>query len=96
MHIITQNIDRLHQSSGSIDVLELHGSLWLLKTIDHPGFLEEDDGKVWEDRRVPLAPCFVGKCQPDPVIKTSDVPVSEIIFVVSFPHSSFQNYRLCL
>ena len=32
--------------------------------------------QVWEDRSVPLAPCFVDKCQPDPAIKTSDIPVS--------------------
>lgn len=58
-------------------MLELHGSLWLLKRVDEPGFLEEP-GKVWEDRRVPLAPCFEGRCQPDPHIKTSDIPVAEL------------------
>src|SRR5207248_15332 len=26
--LITQNVDRLHQSAGSIDVIELHGNLW--------------------------------------------------------------------
>ena len=30
---------------------------------------------MWEERRVPLAPCFEGKCQPDPHITTSDIPV---------------------
>lgn len=28
LHLITQNIDGLHQAAGSCDVLELHGSLW--------------------------------------------------------------------
>lgn len=85
VHIITQNIDRLHQLSGSENVLELHGSLWLLKTIDHPGFLEENDphtgqSLVWEDRRVPLAPCFVGKCQPDALAarSNSDIPLADL------------------
>lgn len=26
--LITQNVDRLHQQAGSVDVLELHGSIW--------------------------------------------------------------------
>jgi len=73
--IVTQNIDRLRQAAGGVDVVELHGSLWLLKAVDEPSFVE-DGVRVWEDRRVPLAPCFVGKCQPDPSIKTSDIPVS--------------------
>ena len=29
--IITQNIDGLHQKSGSINVIELHGSLWRIR-----------------------------------------------------------------
>ena len=31
--IVTQNIDRLHRSAGGVDVVELHGSLWLLKAL---------------------------------------------------------------
>jgi NAD-dependent deacetylase len=31
IHIITQNVDGLHQRAGSQRVLELHGSLWKLK-----------------------------------------------------------------
>lgn len=27
--LITQNVDRLHQSAGSTDIIELHGSLWV-------------------------------------------------------------------
>lgn len=57
--------------------MELHGSLWLVKRVGEPGFLETPD-KVWEDRRVPLAPCFEGRCQPDPSIKASDIPVSQL------------------
>lgn len=68
------------QAAGATDVLELHGSLWLLKRVGEPGFLEAP-GKVWEERRVPLAKCFEGRCQPDPSIKTSDIPVSAL------PHS---------
>jgi NAD-dependent deacetylase len=28
LHLITQNVDRLHQRAGANDVIELHGSLW--------------------------------------------------------------------
>lgn len=45
LSILTQNIDRLHQASGSVNVSELHGSLWLVKPENHKGFLEEP-GKV--------------------------------------------------
>jgi len=32
--LITQNVDRLHQAAGSIDVIELHGTLWVWRCID--------------------------------------------------------------
>jgi NAD-dependent deacetylase len=31
VHVITQNIDGLHQQAGSEDVVELHGSLWRIR-----------------------------------------------------------------
>ncbi len=65
------------QAGGATDVLELHGSLWLLKRVGEPSFVEEP-GKVWEDRRVPLAPCFEGRCQPDPAVKASTIPMTEL------------------
>lgn len=68
------------KAGGATDVLELHGSLWLLKRVNESGFLETP-GKVWEDRRVPLAPCFEGRCQPDPAVTTSTISVAEL------PHS---------
>ncbi|MFN8127111.1 MAG: Sir2 family NAD-dependent protein deacetylase [Candidatus Nanopelagicales bacterium] len=32
--ILTQNIDGLHQSAGSVDVLELHGTIWEVQCLD--------------------------------------------------------------
>lgn len=32
--LVTQNVDGLHQSAGSVDVIELHGSLWLWRCLD--------------------------------------------------------------
>lgn len=34
-----------YKAAGAVDVTELHGSLWLLKSVKHKGFLEEP-GKV--------------------------------------------------
>ena len=32
--VITQNVDRLHQRAGSRNVIELHGTLWVLRCIN--------------------------------------------------------------
>jgi NAD-dependent deacetylase len=32
--LITQNVDRLHQSAGSMNVIELHGTLWIWRCVD--------------------------------------------------------------
>ncbi len=32
--LITQNVDRLHQTAGSTDVIELHGTLWVWRCTD--------------------------------------------------------------
>jgi NAD-dependent deacetylase len=44
--LITQNVDGLHSQAGSRRVIELHGSLWRMRCVR--------EGRVWEDRRVPL------------------------------------------
>ena len=32
--LLTQNVDRLHQAAGSMDVIEQHGSLWVWRCVD--------------------------------------------------------------
>jgi NAD-dependent deacetylase len=49
--VVTQNIDGLHQRAGSQKVIELHGSLWRLRCIDHG--VREDLGKTYEHLRCP-------------------------------------------
>jgi NAD-dependent deacetylase len=44
--VVTQNIDGLHQRAGSINVVELHGSLWRLRN--------EEENYVIENFDVPL------------------------------------------
>lgn len=43
--VVTQNIDGMHQRSGSLNVLELHGSLWRLLCPNHGVF--EDFGEEY-------------------------------------------------
>lgn len=47
--LVTQNVDGLHAAAGSHRMVELHGSIWKLRTTTGP--LRE-----WEDRTVPLDP----------------------------------------
>lgn len=47
--MVTQNIDGMHQRSGSTKVLELHGSLWRLRCSRHG--IREDLGKCYARRQ---------------------------------------------
>jgi NAD-dependent deacetylase len=44
--LITQNVDGLHERSGSRRVLKLHGDIWRMEC--------SECGRNWPDRRVPL------------------------------------------
>ena len=44
--LITQNVDGYHQAAGNLDVLELHGSLWVIKCTGC--------SHRWENHRIPL------------------------------------------
>jgi NAD-dependent deacetylase len=45
-HVITQNIDGLHQKAGSYNILELHGNIWKLRCTE--------EETVTEDHTAPL------------------------------------------
>jgi NAD-dependent deacetylase len=49
--LITQNVDGLHERSGTTDVLRLHGSIWRLRCV-----AQCQGGRDWEDVAVPLVP----------------------------------------
>ena len=44
--LITQNVDGLHELAGSLNVLRVHGSIWMLRCLEC--------GREQEDRRTPL------------------------------------------
>jgi len=48
--IITQNIDGMHQRAGSVDVIELHGSLWRFRC-DDCGMVINDIGEKFTKTR---------------------------------------------
>ena len=50
--LITQNVDGLHERAGTVDVIRLHGSIWILKCWD--GCAKGAEG--WKDATVPLRP----------------------------------------
>jgi len=69
--LLTQNIDRLHHAAGSKNLLEIHGSLWVLRcTVCE---------KVTENRTQPLCPALKDRGSPEenttlPPIPTADLP----------------------
>jgi len=51
--VITQNVDGLHQTAGSKNVLELHGSLFKTRCVSC--------GTIKEDRNSPICPALEGR-----------------------------------
>ncbi len=52
--VITQNVDGLHQQAGSRDVLELHGSIWVLRCTGCGG---ESEDRTTGITKVPVCSC---------------------------------------
>lgn len=47
VHVITQNVDDLHERAGSKNVLHLHGELMKIRSIAHPEYTETlDSGRL--------------------------------------------------
>ena len=64
--IITQNIDGLHQDAGSVNVLELHGSIKRNHCMKCGAFYELDD--VLNLAGIPKCRCCGGTIKPDVVL----------------------------
>lgn len=71
--LATQNIDGLHASAGSRDVLELHGSIWRARCLAC-GALEDLKGKSG-DVRPPVCVECSGRMRPDVVLFGEMLPV---------------------
>lgn len=49
--IVTQNIDGMHQRAGSVDVIELHGSLWRMRCETEGKCIHDMDNGKYECRK---------------------------------------------
>ena len=86
--LVTQNVDGLHQRAGSLNILELHGSLSRVRCFD---FCETFDN--WDDSRTGEAiPPRCGKCgallRPDIVWFGEQLPEKEL-------HEAFHAAERC-
>jgi len=74
-HLITQNVDGLHQRAGSRDVIELHGNITRTKCFDEGTVVAEwkDTGHV-----PPQCPHCGGHLRPDVVWFEEMLPVDEL------------------
>jgi NAD-dependent deacetylase sirtuin 5 len=68
--LITQNIDRLHHSAGSKNILEIHGSLWVTRCTKC--------GDERENRKNPICPALDGKGEPNPDAKEAQIPLDQL------------------
>ncbi len=88
VHIITQNIDDLHERAGSTKILHLHGELRKSQSTRHPELVYEIEGwEIREDDRCekgfPLRPHVVWFGEPVPAIEPAmEITMNADIFVV--------------
>ncbi|XP_070570511.1 NAD-dependent protein deacylase sirtuin-5, mitochondrial-like [Ptychodera flava] len=68
--VITQNIDRLHHSAGTDDVIELHGTLFKVRCTECE--------TVREDWNSPIVPALAGKGAPDPDAEDARIPEADL------------------
>lgn len=64
--LVTQNIDGLHRTAGSADVIELHGNVHQARCLSC-GFLQ-DLGYIPEDERPPICPECLDSMRPNVVL----------------------------
>jgi len=68
--VITQNIDELHRTAGTQNILELHGSLFKTRCTKC--------GEVCANRDSPICAALAGKGAPDPMAEDARIPVEEL------------------
>ncbi len=79
--IVTQNVDDLHERSGSKEVVHIHGSLWRIRC--------ERDGTVLENRETPLSEnpplCMCGEVmRPDIVWFGEELPRQPVEKIIHY------------
>ena len=74
--LVTQNVDRLHQSAGSRNVIELHGTLWVWRCMDC-GTESEERGPAFTEYP-PRCACG-GKKRPGVVWFGEELPAAALL-----------------
>ncbi len=74
--VITQNIDMLHQRAGSVNVLEVHGSIQSLVCVRcyHKFDTQKFIDKILENGQVPYCPDCEGVLKPDLILMGEQLP----------------------
>jgi len=70
LRVITQNIDELHTTAGTKNLLELHGSLFRVRCIDC--------GQVTENKDSPICKALEGRGAPDPDAQAAKIPEKDL------------------
>jgi len=70
LRVITQNIDELHTTAGTKDLLELHGSLFRVRCLDCD--------EVTENRDSPICKALEGRGAPDPDAQAARIPEKDL------------------
>jgi len=94
LRVITQNIDELHTTAGTKNLLELHGSLFRVRCIDCGEVILEGTGlpikitpfllrsfralKVTENKDSPICKALEGRGAPDPDAQAARIPEKDL------------------
>lgn len=68
--VITQNIDELHKSAGSENIIELHGNLFTTRCTKC--------GDVRQNKDSPICSALAGKGEPNPEATDAKIPVDQL------------------
>jgi NAD-dependent SIR2 family protein deacetylase len=63
--LVTQNVDRLHQAAGSVDVIDLHGRIDLVRCMDCQVRLPREQLQAQMERLNPSFAALEGRVAPD-------------------------------
>ncbi|MCE4601016.1 MAG: NAD-dependent deacylase [Desulfurococcales archaeon] len=77
-HVITQNIDRLHQAAGSRNVIELHGSIGYAVCLDCRRRIKLEEAIAIAEKGRPRCPYCGGLLKPDVVFFGETLPLEAL------------------
>lgn len=82
--IVTQNVDRLHQKAGSENVIELHGSGYIVKCLKCPYEISREELQVQLLKNNSHMESSFTMIRPD-----GDVELPRVCVLISYPSTIF-------